>query len=1074
MELQALLVLGGVGVVLVAVLLLMGLFSASGTSYEEAIAQQRRATTELLALAENKNKPKKNNKKAIKKLARKEKNKENNAAATGSEVDSDVPAESGVDEDIVPPVKPHVEFCPPIIVDVPRDTPPNVKIRKRGKDPKVKPILINKEDPSCISDPSTPPSPTGSVSNHFEEIHPKDEFELLQSSLAAEKAADKKEEVVEKKEKPGKAGKGKSKQPAPAPEPAKEERERRNSGDAPKEQRKGKKSDKKPVEEIVEPPREELVPPLNAPQPSELTTDKLLKQALAAAPPAPAPAPAPAPSPPAVKNKKKKPEPNVLSLMAAAAGDGGGVNVGELVRVVREAALSRTEIQILTDALLNKHHDPLPQHSEWTEGPNDPMQKLKKQLADKEKALADEVEASQALHAKLKELRATLNAERGRFAAGARAAEQAAAAARVELHTQQARLQRVLDENQALQQDQLLLQSKLGAEEAQAQRIVQMEMHIQQLSESEVTLMAQVEAQAREAYLAQQQAAMLAQQQASAVRAAAGRRRARPRRRGPARAPRRAAAAGPPRRSRRLARQHASSTRSSWATPRAPAPTRTSARTTPSCSCRTASPVTLPQQPPAGPAARQQYAQQLGDAARARADADQRAHHAELQLQDRLHASSTRSSWATPRAPAPTRTSARTTPSCSCRTASPVTLPQQPPAGPAARQQYAQQLGDAARARADADQRAHHAELQLQDRLAALTDLQNEIQRLTSRAQFAETNAEKLKEEAESQKQQLSNEIASLREQLAALEAELAEAKLMKVAPAQNGLPANDQHKSAELAKVESVVESLRNALATEQRANSEQKETLARLQEQLSQYQDKNNELRTKNWKVMEALQSAEKALQKSGSALPAQDLSEAISKAQEAQYAEVANVLRLACPAAAPAAAAGRAWLLQFADNLKKEVQKVSAAAPAPEPAPAPAPVPAAAPAADARLAELSAQNDQLQAHVDKYKRIIDETEGVLGRLQQDVSREEARWAAQLADKQRELDEMRARTLTQMQKKIDTLQAELQQKQAANHNHSFADSERLAEERLLTDMSEKYKVDVCNGPLQVGLEEK
>lgn len=40
----------------------------------------------------------------------------------------------------------------------------------------------------------------------------------------------------------------------------------------------------------------------------------------------------------------------------------------------------------------------------------------------------------------------------------------------------------------------------------------------------------------------------------------------------------------------------------------------------------------------------------------------------------------------------------------------------------------------------------------------------------------------------------------------------------------------------------------------------------------------------------------------------------------------------------------------------------------------------------------------------------------EGVLGRLQQDVSREEARWAAQLADKQRELDELRTRTLTQV----------------------------------------------------------
>lgn len=68
MELQALLVLCGVGVTGVAILLLMGLFSASGTSYEEAIAQQRRATSELLALADNKSKSKKTNKKANKKV----------------------------------------------------------------------------------------------------------------------------------------------------------------------------------------------------------------------------------------------------------------------------------------------------------------------------------------------------------------------------------------------------------------------------------------------------------------------------------------------------------------------------------------------------------------------------------------------------------------------------------------------------------------------------------------------------------------------------------------------------------------------------------------------------------------------------------------------------------------------------------------------------------------------------------------------------------------------------------------------------------------------------------------------
>lgn len=42
---------------------------------------------------------------------------------------------------------------------------------------------------------------------------------------------------------------------------------------------------------------------------------------------------------------------------------------------------------------------------------------------------------------------------------------------------------------------------------------------------------------------------------------------------------------------------------------------------------------------------------------------------------------------------------------------------------------------------------------------------------------------------------QLSNEIASLREQLAARETELAEIKQLKAAPAQNGLPSNDQLK---------------------------------------------------------------------------------------------------------------------------------------------------------------------------------------------------------------------------------------------------------------------------------------
>nr|XP_026494190.1 ribosome-binding protein 1 isoform X1 [Vanessa tameamea]XP_026494191.1 ribosome-binding protein 1 isoform X1 [Vanessa tameamea] len=1028
MELQALLVLCGIGVTGAAVLLLMGLFSASGTSYEEAIAQQRRATNELLALAENKNKSKKTNKKANKKLAKKEK-KEHITAATGSEPESEAPAESGVDEDTVP-TKPHVEFSPPVVVELLTDTPPNIKIRKRGKDPKVKPILINKEDPSCVSDPSAAATPVAEVSNHFEEMHPKDDFELLHATL--EKVAEKKEEVAEKKEhkvsKQVKSGKAAPKQ---SQDSVKEEitRDRPNNGDAPLEQRKVKKLEKKVASETA---GEEVVPPLNVPQPSELTTDKLLRNALPAAapaPPAPAPAPAPAapaapapaPSPPA-KGKKKKTEQNMLAIIG---GDGGGVSASELVRVVREAALSRTDIQVLTDALLNKHHDQLPEHSEWTEGPNDPMQKLKKQLADKEKALADEIEASQALHAKLKELRTNLNAERGRASAAGRAAEQAAAAARAELHTLQARLQRLLDDNHALAQDKLMLQSKLSEEsEAQAQR-VQMEMHIQRLSEAEAALVAQLGALQAEAGARAVEAGQ-ARCDAAAARDAA-----------------------------LLAQQHGA-----------------------------------------------ELAQQLQEANRVYAELEQ-------QRQCAVHA-----------------------------------------------EQLAQQ------------------ELrQLQARLAGLTEAQNEVQRVTSRAQAAESAAEKIKEDMEKDKQESSKEIAQLREQLAARETELAELKQLKAVPAQNGLPPTsntDGQKAAELAKVESVVESLRNELASAQKSSSEQREQLASLQEQLAQYREKNNELRTKNWKVMEALQTAEKALAtRATPAMPAQD-AEAVTRAEAQHFNEVANVLRSVCPTIDPTSKVGMEWLQTFANTLKKELEAKEAEKKRVEQDLASKlsekdnerkqleavlqkkiqekellakeiesklqqqiqekelaknrieselqqklkeeltfrkqveselhkkkevkVVKERVEVTDeSRVKDLEAQNEHLQSLVDKYKRIIDDTEGVLSRLQQNVTREEQRWAQQLADKQRDLDTLRSSTMLQeplafaysciekslptivaeMQNKIDSLQAELQKLQSKNHSNSFADAERLTEERLMAGLSDKHDTDVHNGPIQVGLVE-
>ncbi|XP_063696225.1 ribosome-binding protein 1 isoform X2 [Culicoides brevitarsis] len=90
--------------------------------------------------------------------------------------------------------------------------------------------------------------------------------------------------------------------------------------------------------------------------------------------------------------------------------------VRTVLKTLRSAELTRNEIQILIDFLLNKQHDTTAKDpTEWTEGKSDVMQKLKKQLQEKEKQLLDEQEASNAFQAKLRELRSEINAEKSNF-----------------------------------------------------------------------------------------------------------------------------------------------------------------------------------------------------------------------------------------------------------------------------------------------------------------------------------------------------------------------------------------------------------------------------------------------------------------------------------------------------------------------------------------------------------------------------------------------------------------------------------------------------------------------------------
>lgn len=133
-------------------------------------------------------------------------------------------------------------------------------------------------------------------------------------------------------------------------------------------------------------------------------------------------------------------------------GDKDAVNVSLLMPLVQKAELSRSEIQILIDQLLNKQLDNPSEHSEWTEGRADPVIKLKKQLAEKEKALADEHEANIAFQNKLKELRAELNSERSRLSANVRQLEEALNTKVTETQTLHTRMQHILESHVAEKQ----------------------------------------------------------------------------------------------------------------------------------------------------------------------------------------------------------------------------------------------------------------------------------------------------------------------------------------------------------------------------------------------------------------------------------------------------------------------------------------------------------------------------------------------------------------------------------------------------------------------------------------------
>lgn len=126
------------------------------------------------------------------------------------------------------------------------------------------------------------------------------------------------------------------------------------------------------------------------------------------------------------KNQKKIDEVIVkkkrsADTAVAAIVDGNELDVDEseitpMIRELSKIELTKTQIQVLIDFLLNKQSDTITKDpTEWTEGKSDLVQKLKKQLQEKEAQLKNEQDALSGMQIKLKDLRAEFNNEKIQF-----------------------------------------------------------------------------------------------------------------------------------------------------------------------------------------------------------------------------------------------------------------------------------------------------------------------------------------------------------------------------------------------------------------------------------------------------------------------------------------------------------------------------------------------------------------------------------------------------------------------------------------------------------------------------------
>lgn len=150
-----------------------------------------------------------------------------------------------------------------------------------------------------------------------------------------------------------------------------------------------------------------------------------------------------------VKAVEEKPAKKKRNESSTSAMDGGVVQlvsdetgITPLIRELSRADLTKNQIQVLIDFLLNKQSDTLAHDpTEWSEGKSDLVQKLKKQLQEKEAQLKNEQDALTGTQSKLKELRNEFNTEKVQFNANLKAHAEQLHNSKLEIKNLQAEIQ---------------------------------------------------------------------------------------------------------------------------------------------------------------------------------------------------------------------------------------------------------------------------------------------------------------------------------------------------------------------------------------------------------------------------------------------------------------------------------------------------------------------------------------------------------------------------------------------------------------------------------------------------------